>query len=40
VVEMEAVQEKTAPTEENYQSETLLSSADVSDNSSSDGEEA
>jgi hybrid polyketide synthase/nonribosomal peptide synthetase ACE1 len=40
VVEVEAVQEKTAPTEENYQSETLLSSADVSDNSSSDEEEA
>lgn len=28
------------PSEENYQSETLLSSANVSDNSNSDGEGA
>jgi hybrid polyketide synthase/nonribosomal peptide synthetase ACE1 len=40
VVEVEAVQEKVALSEENYQSETLLSSANGSDTSSSDGEEA
>jgi hypothetical protein len=40
VVEVEAVQEKVAPSEETYQSETLLSSMDVSDNSSSDEEGA
>lgn len=40
VVDVEAVQEKVAPSEESYKSETLLSSMDVSDNSSSDEEGA
>lgn len=39
VVEVKEEQEKVAPSEESYQSETLVSSADVSDNSSSDGED-
>lgn len=39
VVEIKVEQEKVVPIEESYQSETLVSSADVSDNSSSDGED-
>ncbi|KAI4716245.1 hypothetical protein E4T48_07540 [Aureobasidium sp. EXF-10727] len=40
VVEVQAEQEKVSPSEESYQSETLVSSGDVSDASSSDGESA
>ncbi|KAH0347243.1 hypothetical protein KCU83_g6924, partial [Aureobasidium melanogenum] len=39
VVEVNVEQGKVVPSEESYQSKTLVSSADVSDNSSSDGED-
>ncbi|KAG9723500.1 hypothetical protein KCU73_g13691, partial [Aureobasidium melanogenum] len=39
VVEVKVEQKKAIPSEESYQSETLVSSADVSDNSSSDGDD-